>query len=252
MIELEFICWISEVSIASKSKKRKRREETMHMSQYVRDPKHLRVILLAISAHGMSDVDITFPIVLKHAFENLHDQCIRVGSDKKLLLAEAGKTSLLLAFVERCILMGSAACNDVFSQQLGIDIFNFLSLVVMTLTSIPMSDHDAKAFEKNALLRSAAMRLSVTASDIFGGSNAIKVPVEEVSRLVANSTLTQPFPSSTGTLGNLSRATLQFDGLSVLGSIGRVIPDNCSDDVLQVRCKLTSGVTCNHMIFPAD
>ena len=231
LVEQEFTRWLGDVTVNSKSKKRKRSEGNSQVSQCLVDPKHIRVILLAVKGHGMSESCTVFPPVVKQAFERLHAQCTRGGgNNEQALIARAESTSMVLAFVERCILMGSIQCLDFFSQQVGIDLFEFLSPIFATLTSIFVSNNDDVAFNKNALLRSAAMRLSVTASNIFGGKDVYQKTLGKVSNLVNKSTLAQPFSLNSAR----AVATLRYDALAVLGSIGGVIPDTCSDMILQV------------------
>jgi hypothetical protein len=109
--------------------------------------------------------------------------------------------------------------------------------------SISMPNNHDVAFNKNALLRSATMKLSITAGNVFGGKDEYQKTLDKVSTLVNNSALAQPFSLSTAR----AVATLQYDALAVLGSIGGVIPHNCSDKILQVCCGIHSFgvILCN-------
>ncbi|KAL3908588.1 MAG: hypothetical protein SGILL_008428 [Bacillariaceae sp.] len=220
------------------SKKRKRKGNGNRAKLIVQDPQEVADVCLALAGKGLSSAvsQRSFPSALRQEIVRLHGSCSKENetAHDKLLVPFAERTAFVMAFLERCMLSGSKDCKADFHRQTGLDISDLVNVVLDCILNITFdpSDDDS-VFRKKSILFSAAMRISATVCQVFGGHKSANVPFVSICSMVAKSVSKRFLPRTDGGLVASFRPAIGFGALKTLGLVGSVIPPDCETAVVQ-------------------
>lgn len=236
MVEREFASWIEIVSRRVKKRKRSCQNDRV----IVKDPADFATISWALRGHGMSNQFATEPIpgrVCK-TIRRLSGACNKESTveQRKRLLASAEVYGLLLAWLERWLSSseGLKDCIDRFPQVCGLNLFDFMRATLSAISNVSVEEgtcHSSSS-RKKAILMNAAMRLSTTFGLVVAKIDDVNYPIESASRMFLR-------PLQTWLEGNLVASpryyqAVALEAMSLLGSLGRLIPTECPASVLEV------------------
>jgi hypothetical protein len=253
LIEKEFVSWL-KASRQTLSKKRKRtrsgqlvatglnQDDVMVITRVMSTGRGVSESLLSSSASGIDQR------VLRREFTRLSSDCTNESTKReKILLVSADRNSLLLAWLERCIAMGPTTSFQTFRRITGLDLLvDVVRPVLSAVSDLKFkfgsnNGDNIDWLKKKVMLYSAAMRLSVTWATVFGDEG--KLPLERVCLLIKHSVSKDPWQQPNVEDSNLSvvrdqHCILKFEALKLLKSIGKAIPNNCTERNLKVRNSL--------------
>lgn len=253
LIEKEFVSWL-KTSRQTLSKKRKRtrsgqlvatglnQDDVMVITRVMSTGRGVSESLLSSSASGIDQR------VLRREFTRLSSDCTNESTKReKILLVSADRNSLLLAWLERCIAMGPTTSFQTFRRITGLDLLvDVVRPVLSAVSDLKFkfgsnNGDNIDWLKKKVMLYSAAMRLSVTWATVFGDEG--KLPLERVCLLIKHSVSKDPWQQPNVEDSNLSvvrdqHCILKFEALKLLKSIGKAIPNNCTERNLKVRNSL--------------
>lgn len=237
LMEQEFVSWMESTS---HSKKRKRARQ--NFPDIINDQTDFSTISWALRGHGMSDQFATVPIHgrLCKAIQQLHGACSKIPVEEQgqHLLASAYRHGLLLAWLERWVMSarggGKNYCIESFRHAFGMNLIDFLHDVLGAISRFDLEAGTPKSscFRKKAILSNAAMRLSATFGGLVSHFHDMKYPVESISQLISH--VLQPRKASKHLSITRYNAGLAFEAISLLGSIGSLIPTASPERLLEV------------------
>jgi hypothetical protein len=245
LIEQEFMSWMESTSPL---KKRKRARKIF--TEIIKNPTDFSTISWALKGYGMSTRFATEPIHERvcEAIQQLHGHCSNtpVEEQGQHLLASAERHGLLLAWLERWVLTsrdGGDDCIASFRQAFGISLTDFLHAVIGAISRLGLEADTTKStsYRKKIILSNAAMRLSATFGRLVSNFHDLNIPFEGISNLI--SLALQPRKGRKDVSITWYNAGVAFEAISLLGSLGALVPASSPDRLLEVSAFL-NGNNC--------
>ena len=235
LIEQEFVTYLIHNSSEKSSKKRKRMKIGLCTTNDLQK-EDLLVICTVLRGQGMSTNFSAAALspVLCDKITRLSIECTMasVKSEKKLLKL-LHQSILLFAWLERCLV--GLSLPD-FKAMTGKDIFiDILQPVFSLASNIKFHPGDSIEFvKKKVMIYASMMRLFTTMTNAFGDDG--KLPFEQVCLLLKNLISSKGwYETENRPIVVKFRSILKFETLSLLGCIGKAIPNVCPEQTLRVR-----------------
>jgi hypothetical protein len=241
LVEYAMEAWIRQQPVPKSSRKRKRNRASTTTT--ITKATDLVDIWEALVGQGFSKSRVMgeAPMIPK-TLRGWYTQSL--SETEQIMVSAPARYIVSMAFLQRFFLSGTVygieECNKIFRMQVGVDASHVANALLNTTSTIQFcsntDDVSKTILHEKAMLLLAAMRLSASINESFGGCDSSLAPVDTSLSLVTTTISKRFLVKQHENLAAKYRALFWFAALQVLQSLGRAIrSEGDEQQVLEVR-----------------